>query len=213
MFSEDEHNSTNTDDEQCSTEENKALKEQVHDISDTGKPVAAAVAFERKREIKRFLISFGILLIYGALLYYLVPYAKHLSVETFEIAPTIILKEFLLPLFWLLLGWTIMKASSVLGLVEKRRAKAGRALYIVVVVLLVLYVAALLPFLIESIKCMALSSQYLKSTGSFSYSYQIPLAFQKLELAMIDFSNKSGVFIAVGVIFWLSKPEKRQKKA
>ena len=213
MFSVDEHNSTITDNEQSGTEENEALKEQLHDISATGNVVAVAGVFERKRVIKRFFVSFGILLLYGAFLCYLVPYTKHLSGRTYEIAPIIISQEFLLPLFWILLGWTIMQASSVIGLVGKLQVKAGKTIYIAIVALIVLYVAALLPFFVESVICMVLSSQYLKSTGSFSYSYQIPLAFQELANIIIGFSFKSGIFTALGVIFWLSKPEKRQKQS
>lgn len=213
MFLEDEHsNIVDKDDRQSGTEENEALKDQLHETLATENTVAVSGASERKREIMRVLVSFGILLIYGTLLCYLVPYTKHLASRIYDITPTIISQEFLLPLFWILLGWNIMQASSVAGLVGKRQSKAGRAIHITIVALIVLYVLALLPYFAESIKCMVLSSRYLKSTGSFSYTYQIPVIFQKLAYGIIAFSSKSGIFTSLGVIFWLSKPEKRQKK-
>jgi|GEM_PF-3056680 len=211
MFIKDEHsNNTGKDDSQSGAEENEELKEQLHYVLTTENPLSVARASERKREIMRVLISFGILLIYGALLCYLVPYTKYLADRTYQIAPTFILQESLLPLFWILLGWTIMQASSVVGLVGKRQSKAGMAIYITAIAFIVLYVAALLPFLIESIKCMVLSNQYLKSTGSFSYTYQIPLLFERLAYGLIGFSYKSGIFTVLGIILWLSKPEKRK---
>ncbi len=163
----------------------------------------------RKRGLLRLLISFGILLPFSVSLCYLVPYARMLSSRTYQIAPTLIVNDLLMPLFWLLLGWTLMQALNVVGLVDKKQTRLKPVIQIACVVLLLLYIAALLPFSVESIKCMILSLKSIHSSGEFSYTYGIPMFFQDIAYYIMIFNYKSGVFSALGVIIWVCGPEKQ----
>jgi hypothetical protein len=153
-------------------------------------------AWERKREIKRLLISFGILLIVGVSLCFLIPYAKTARTY-FEIIPSFIIEIYLLPLFWVLIGWTIMQVFGVIGIVQTNHTKLSRAIHIVVLSLLLLYVVIMLPFVIESIKADGF--------------YHIPLFLQKIEITMLSLKCKSAIFAVLSVILWLCRPEKQKR--
>lgn len=152
--------------------------------------------WERKREVKRLLISFGILLIVGVSLCFLIPYAKTAR-TLFIITPSFIIEIFLLPLFWVLIGWTVMQVFGVLGIVQTNHTRLSRAIHIGVLSLLFLYVVIMFPFVIESIKADGF--------------YQIPLFLQKIELIMINIKFKSAIFAILGVILCLCRPDKQKR--
>lgn len=169
---------------------------------------------ERKQEVKRLLIAIGILLIAGVSHLFLASYVKG---PHYFSAPLIIVNLFLLPLFWGTLSWTLMQASGVLGIVEIKQTKQGRVIYIAVLTLLLLYVAIMLPFIVESLRCMVLEIQYFKNPAAYpnglSYSFHLPIFLQMIVVTISNISFKPCMFNMLGMILWLSgQSAKRRDK-
>jgi hypothetical protein len=171
-------------------------------------------AWKRKEEIRRLLISVFILLIVGVFLYFLVPYANNMRLK-FEMASSLMLSIFLLPLFWGIIGWTLMQFFATLGIVKSKQTKLSRLIYLAILVLLLLYMMIMIPFIIETLQSTFLSFQYHKHPATypdgFSYSYQIPVFLQTIESKTLIFlDGKSSVFIVFGVILRICRPDKQR---
>jgi len=91
--------------------------------------ILQSIEGKRKREIRWLIVFVGILLVVGAFLCFLIPYLKGLASSKFFITPSIIL-TFLMPYFWILLGWTLMQTFSVFRIVEIHHTKSSKAIYI-----------------------------------------------------------------------------------
>jgi len=121
----------------------------------------------------------------------------------------------LLPLFWLVLGWTIMQGMGVLGVVKRVKSKFSKTIYIACLSIVLIYAVLMLPYTIETINCFIQSLKYQQNPAlfpdGFHYSYNIPLFLQKIELKLITFCyNRSVIFIIPSIFFWLSKPTKQK---
>jgi len=183
-----------------------------------GKPLETAEV-ERKRERRQLLVSFAILLIIGVSLYFLVPYVKKIASERFIIAPLALVNLLLIPIFWILFGWTLMQGSQALGLVRRARAKAGRPIHIAILALLLIYALILLPELIVMTKATIMEIQRMRDPSLFPGGISVTSPAIALRLAGISeriknfVYNRSAVFSAVGIILWLSKADKRKKRS
>lgn len=168
---------------------------------------------KRKRQIKHLIISFGLLLIVGVSLCFLVPYLKTLSGFHQLFTPTMIVKVLIEPLFWVLCGWTLFEVFDVLGIIEIRHSKLSKWIFISALALVLLYLAIMLPFIIESIRSMILELQYSKNPDAypngFSYSYQLPVFLQRMERNIFSINNKSVIFTILGVVLRICMPEKQ----
>lgn len=171
-----------------------------------------SIEWKRKRDIRRLIVSVGILLVVGVSLCFLTPYLKDLANHEFFTAPLIVL-AFLIPYFWILLGWTLMQIFYVLGIIEINHTKLSKAIHIATLTLIILYTAVMLPSIVELTKCTVLQFQYAQNPeaflNGFSYSSNFPLLLNEIETIILTLDNKSAVFTALGVILWLCKPDKQ----
>lgn len=167
-----------------------------------------------KYEKRRLAVSIGILLIVGVSISFLIPYVNDLAKRDFVTEPLIIVDIFLLPLFCVLIGKTIMQAFGAFGIVRINQTKVSKAIHITVLTLIVLYTVIMLPFIIESIKCMILEFKFSKNPSDYpngiSYSYNIPLFLQNIEIKILNFDYKPAIFTVLGVILWTCKPNKQK---
>lgn len=169
----------------------------------------------RKKDKKHLIVAVGILLILSISLYFLIPLAAKMRLNFMATEPTVLIQICLLPLFWLVLGWTIMQGIGVLGVVKRVKSKSSKAIHIACLSIVLIYVSLMLPFTIETINCFIQSLKYQQNPAlfpdGFQYSYNIPLFWQNIELKVMNFCyNRSAIFIIPSMIFWLSKPIKQK---
>lgn len=200
----------------CAEDHRTVLEAHVQALEDapSRKNDEAADSKQKRKSAKlRLLIAFGILLIFGFSLRCLVPYAKKIHGLTYDLAPSILANGLLLPIFWSLLGWTIMQASGVFGLVSRKRTRAGGIVRIAVLTMILAYAAVMVPFMIETVHAAILQLRYLQAVypPGFFYAYHLPIFLQSAAAWLLRVSYKPGIFTALGVLLWLSGREKRRR--
>jgi|GEM_PF-1027001 len=171
----------------------------------------------RKKEKKRLMIALGVLLVLGGGLWLLWPIAAQLRETYFMTMPMMLLRLCALPALWLVLGWTLMQGLAVLGCATPYRAKAAKAIRIVSLLVVLLYVALMLPYIIEAIRFMVLQLRYQQNPAlypdGFHYTFGIPLFLQRIGTAIMSVVYKlPALFFIPGLLFWLGKPTKKIKE-
>ena len=170
----------------------------------------------QKKEKRNLLFAIGCLLILGSSFYFLSPIVTQMRTLYFITGPSMLLKLCLLPIFWLVFGWATMQALGIWGVARPYKSKFAKAIHVITWIVVLLYAALMLPFLIETTKCMIQALQYHQNPALFpngiSYVYNIPLFLQKIELQLMSVTySKPIIFIIPSVIFWLSKPTRKKK--
>lgn len=165
----------------------------------------------QKKEIKRLIVAGSILLILSFPLHFLNKTAHNMMFDYFNSAPMYLLRLLYLPIFWLVLGWTLMQGLGVLKIIKPTKSKYNKALHIAVLVIVLLYCILMLPYFIESIKCTVLSYQYNQNPSlypnGFSYVYNVPSMLINIEKFLIDVLYKQPIiFIIPAIFFWFSRP-------
>lgn len=180
--------------------------------------VALDSELKRKHEIDRFLIYCGILLVFGISLCLLNPVLKKANTTMMLLGPLHLTRTYLQPLFWLLLGFTLMQGAGVMGMVKRLEAKAGRPINIAIIVILLLYAAIMLPDVIIMVKLTFVELQYMHNPSLFPDGICVtsPLMsslFMGFTEKIIDvvFSQPS-LFVIPGVIIWLSGTDKQKRR-
>ena len=170
----------------------------------------------QKKEKRHLLFVIVGLLILGIFFYFFGPFAAKLEKETFISGPYVLLKLFLLPIFWLVFGWAMMQALGILGLAKPSGARFAKAIHIAALVVVLLYAALMLPFIAETTKCMIQALQYHQNPALFpngiQYDYNIPLFIQRIEMVLMKVTySQPMLFILPSIILWLTKPFKKKQ--
>jgi len=171
---------------------------------------------QQKKEKLQLLYAIGCLLILSISFYFLSPIATKLRIEYFINEPSTLIQLCLLPLISLVFGWATMQALGILGVARPSVSRFSKAIHVITWIVVLLYAALMLPFLIETIKCMIQALQYHQNPALFpngiSYVYNIPIFLQKIELQLMSVTyTKPIIFIIPSVIFWLSKPTNKKQ--
>jgi transcriptional regulator with XRE-family HTH domain len=171
---------------------------------------------DRKKEIRRLIIAGGILLILACLWFWLEPVEQRLRYMLMN-EPLLLLRLILLPAIWLVAGWTAVQGLRVPGLLKPVRHLSGKIIFIAALAIVLLYVVIMLPFWIETVKCMLLTLQYRQNPelngGYFSYEYNIPQFLSEIEFAvMVVVAAQPVVFAIPGLLLGLCQPERKRKK-
>jgi len=208
----------------CSNQSKKSemtekLSESPAAISEQANGYAAPDSeLKRKQEINRFLIYSGILLILGISLCLLNPIFKNMNTTMMLVGPLNLMRTYLLPIFWLLLGVTLMQGAGVLGMVKRLKVKASRPIYIAMLAILLLYAAIMLPNVIIMVKLSFVELQYMHNPSLFPDGICVtsPLMsslIMGITQRMMDVVySKPIMFVIPGVILWLSGADKQKRR-
>jgi transcriptional regulator with XRE-family HTH domain len=172
---------------------------------------------DRKKEIRRLIIACGLLLILVVILCLLAPAANSLYEKALFFQPLMLLRGLLLPVIWLVAGWTAVQGLRVPGLLKPVRHLSGKIIYIAALVIVLLYVVIMLPYWIETIKYIFLNLQFMQNpdpcSDRFNYEYNIPQFIVYYEYLLTDAVGQQPVVFAIpGLLLGLCQPERKRKK-
>ena len=166
-----------------------------------------------KREKIRLAIAAGITLALGIGAFFLSRMTQTQNLSQINIYYEWLSCLFVLPLFWLFAGWTVVQGMSLLGIVQPAKSKCARVIHISMLAIVVAYAAVMLPLLIEIIPVTVQQSQYdVNYSASSNMSYAIPVPGVTIPTLSFVYSN-SAVFLLPGVLFRLSERAKRKKQS
>ena len=165
------------------------------------------VSVERKLQMRQLCIGGAITLVLGLLLVLLRKPAMDMFYSRYVMAPRVLLLQFVLPLFFLLLGWTVMCGVGLLlraKPLDNRGAKYGRR---AILGLLALWLALQLPHVIWFFRIMALDL-YMDGLnvphGTESTFMVRPGWLNEVALWVWQAVNKrQSVFAIFGVLLWV----------
>ena len=177
-----------------------------------GQPVPA----ERKKQVRQLCLGGTITLVLGLLLALLRKPAMDMFYSRYVMAPRVLLQQVFLPLFFLLLGWTVMCGVGLLlraKPLDNRRAKYGRW---AVLGLLGLWLALQLPHVIWFFRIAALDL-YMDGLnvphGTESTFMVRPGWLNEVALWIWQAVNKrQSVFAIFGVLLWVFGFSDRKEK-
>ena len=210
-------NNEGTDSKSVHTEENSV--EELKDTSvemdgNSNEMTETEISRARKREMKRFIISFGLVLILGLALHFMTPIIEKAQTY-YMLGPRQIVRLFLLPMLWLVIGWTVAQSAFAFGLVKTVKAKASRPIHIAMLVVILLFIAIMLPYTVDLVKIMAMELRYHGNPSLYPdgihYLSQIPPFLFRIELALMDtVYSQPALFIIPSMLFRLSQTERRK---
>lgn len=162
---------------------------------------------DRKKEIRVFLIGLVACVISGFPLIFWDSAQK--MWQRMQTGPKITLHFIVLPLFLLIMGWTLMQGISILTRAKPVKYRYGKIAFWVFVIFAVLYFSSMLPLIYHEIKT-GLVREYISGISalkgwSSGFAYGLPVldkAFGNFWLFMI---NKQWIFFVVGILMWLFK--------
>lgn len=171
----------------------------------------------QKKEKRKLLVAIAILLILGISYYLLRPIAEQMRMKDFITGPSMLLQLCLLPIIWLVFGWTMMQTLRILGVARPSKSKFAKAIHLVSWAVVLLYTALMLPLLIEIVKSSLQALEYKQNPSLFpnglQYANNIPIFFQKIEMQLMSVTYTQPImFIFPSIIFWLSKPSEKREK-
>ncbi len=175
-----------------------------------GPPDSAA----HKREKRRLIVACGILLLLGIGWYVMARYAAE-AAASFILQPKLLMYLYVLPAFWLVLGWTAPQGLSVLGALKPLRFKFSKTVHIASLAIAVLYFALMLPLSIDLFNSMAQLLQYRHAPSLYPDGYQytsiIPGFLYRIYLPLINAATKfPALFVVFGALAWLIRPLKQE---
>lgn len=165
----------------------------------------------RKSELRGLLISGGVTLLAGLGYSFGLPIAMKFRATYYVSSPVFLLQIVVLPLFLFFVGWTILQALFICGLLNPLR-KVGKApFYIVIGLFLVLFLPILLIAIQETIifvqwYCFNHPSGYsndpliLFPDSIFQYCYSFFRGWRRPFLLVCSF--------LFGIALWITKPRK-----
>lgn len=170
----------------------------------------------QKKAKRNLLLAIGCLLVLGISFNFLRPIAEQMRIENFITGPSMLLQLCLLPIIWLMFGWALMQTLGILGVAGPSKSKFAKAIHVASWIVVLLYAALMLPFLIETIKCMIQALQFQQNPSLFpngiQYAYNIPIFLQKIEMQLMSVTYiQPIIFIIPSIFFWFSKPIKKKQ--
>ncbi len=166
----------------------------------------------RKAEYRNFAILSAVTLLFGIVMHYLLQASGEWNSRYFDLFPTFFVKLFIMPAFYVLLGWLLMQASGIfLGV---QRGERLHGLFWVVIGMLLLYVILLLPYAVWLFQTSALQLQAVQeqTDSSFNTEFSVFPAWDYLayKIEIFNYQNSS-MFIVPGILLWITKKDKSKK--
>jgi len=180
-----------------------------------------SVPVPQKREIRKLIIWSVITFIMSIIIYNFHKYANISKEQNFNISPILFLQMYMLPVFWMMVGWILMQGLGALRILKPIKAKYSKVIHITILAVVIAYGIIMLPFLVNVIINMIQSYHYhhnpdLFPNGySYSYSFLCPGFVAKLEYyCMRSIGARPGIFFFTTIIYWFTKSisNKEQRK-
>ena len=170
----------------------------------------------RKKEKLRVIIPVLILLVLGVIYYFLNKQVTEVLNLKYSYFPRVYLQLLYLPLFWILVGWTLVQSLSLTGAIRLGNWKYKKTLGIISVGIVVLYFLLMLPLYIEGAKIMVQMYQFDQNPdlypNGFHSNNQIPYILRWIEHYIIEVAyNQPIIFIIQGILWGISKLDKIKK--
>ncbi len=170
----------------------------------------------RKKEKLRVIIPVLILLVLGVIYYFLNKQVTEVLNLKYSYFPRVYLQLLYLPLFWILVGWTLVQSLSLTGAIRLGNWKYKKTLGIISVGIVVLYFLLMLPLYIEGAKIMVQMYQFDQNPdlypNGFHSNNQIPYILRWIEHYIIEVAyNQPIIFIIPGILWGISKLDKIKK--
>lgn len=170
---------------------------------------------DRKKEIRVFLIGLAACVISGFPLVFWDSAQK--MWQRMQTGPKITLHFIVLPLFLLIMGWTLTQGISLLTKAKPVRFRFGKLIFWLCILFSVIYFSTILPVIYHQIKHYFAELYITGLSGpkgwSSGFHYTLPFLrkfFGNLWLFMI---NKQWIFFFVGILIWLFKEPHLSVKA
>jgi hypothetical protein len=122
---------------------------------------------DKKKEKKHLIIAGCILLIISFSLYFVIPFSGDIAKRYYLNQPMMLLLLYLLPIFWLVIGGTIIHGLCMLGIVKPVRLKYGKIIHVATLIIVLVYAALMLPFFIYLISSTVQSFQYIQNPSLY----------------------------------------------
>ncbi len=165
-----------------------------------------------KKDKKHLLIAGVILLIFSVFLYFATQFGVYMG-RQFCMTPIYLLQLLLYPIFWLILGWTVLQVLGVLGVVKPLKSKYSKTIHITIISILFLYLLIMLPYFVNTISDTIQSYRYIQNPSlyqdGYSNTYELPGFILMIESPIIDATIQHPIiFVIPSLIFWFTKPTK-----
>ena len=168
---------------------------------------------ERKKDVTKLAVACALALVLGVAAILLSPVAAMTRERYYILAPMILLSLFLLPAFWLTVGWGGLHGAAMAGLMRPVRARFTKAVRIAVAVLVALYAALMLPLLVDQALYWADFLRFRQNPALYGDSLQyvphIPDFLITIEWRVMNAVYRlPAVFLVPGAVFRLMRPAK-----
>lgn len=171
---------------------------------------------ERKKQCRKLIICFIITLILGIGVAILNYWANEWRYRFYDISLTLLSKDIMSPIFYIILGITAMQAAEVFFGAKPFKSDKSRKFRYLFIVLLSAYFMIVLPYLVQSLEATIKHYYAMKNRIDFSYS----MGFSKfpvlddIAMRLIFFVFKYNfLFVIFGIGFWATKKPLKDEEA
>lgn len=166
---------------------------------------------ERQREIRLLLAEGAALLALGAGIFLLRRWAGRLLKRAFTVAPLLLTQSVAVPVFYMLLGWVLLRTCGVfLGAkpLERRRARPLRR---AVLVFLAVWAALEAPAAAWNVGQTV--HTLLQGPGSsLDWNISLPRWWDRAVIWQLSVTSRfPAVFVPFGAALWSTRPERREE--
>lgn len=161
-----------------------------------GRPVPPS----RKREWRKLLCGTAALLFLGVLCLRLEGPAAEWRRDRFDFGPLFALHMLLRPAVYLVCGWTVMQAVSLIWGVKRQHRRSFQVTCEILIVLLCLYMLISIPFCAER---LAVSCQLLRSADRSDLRRYLPDLWNRAAIGLWNgILQYPFVFLPAGLVLW-----------
>lgn len=162
----------------------------------------------RKKEFRTTAIVTVVLLLLGISVFTLGSISQKWRQQYYVISPGLLLDAFLLPCFYVLLGWDLMQVISLLFGAKPLKSRRVGGIHYLIIVILLAYAVAIVPDLIWNFRNFIEIYQIIGTHVDYSDQsvYHFLPVWDKVSGVCIQFAVKYNiVFIFSGMALWATK--------
>lgn len=172
---------------------------------------------EQRLERKALVIAFLMTLVLGVIWFILAPLAQERAFRHYDVFPKLLLQTSILPIFLIMLGWTIMQGSHVFLGTKRLKGKNIRLFRGILLSTLLLWIVLVLPPLVDMLRLVVIRWQWLQTHNTYSSAdFALPDFWQNLvwnpfSSSLLFYISKYCIaFPVFGIALWLAGFPKRK---